>query len=139
LSALSTNHEVRAVTIQHEAVAESATSDVPSIATCPLALAISVIGGKWKMLVLRALFAGGAQRYNELLRGVDSISAKELTRNLRELEAAGLVCRTRRAAQLRDMEAYTLTDLGASIRPAFVSLGEFGKALERTRGAGRRQ
>jgi hypothetical protein len=44
-----------------------------------------------KLLVLRSLFLGGAQRFNSLLHSVDGISAKELTRNLRELENAGIV------------------------------------------------
>jgi DNA-binding HxlR family transcriptional regulator len=56
---------------------------------CPLDRAIRVIGGKWKMLVLRSLFVVGPQRYNSFLRTVPGISPKELTRNLRELEHAG--------------------------------------------------
>jgi DNA-binding HxlR family transcriptional regulator len=46
------------------------------------------------MLVLRALLLGGEQRFNALLRTIAGISAKELTRNLRELEIAGLVAKS---------------------------------------------
>ena len=120
-------------------MAETPFSTSPSVdpgviaPACPLELAICVIGGKWKMLVIRALFAGGPQRYNSLLKSVSNISAKELTRNLRDLEAAGLVAKVRRVADTRTVEAYGMTELGASLRPAFSSLGEFGVLLERAR------
>ena len=55
------------------------------VAPCPVEEAIQIIGGKWKLLILRALLLNGPQRYNELLGTVTAISQKELTRNLREL------------------------------------------------------
>lgn len=96
---------------------------------CPLDRAIRVIGGKWKMLVLRSLFVVGAQRYNGFLRTVPGISAKELTRNLRELELAGLVAKTKCENGRSDVEVYALTELGADLQPAFRALGSFGKLL----------
>lgn len=100
-------------------------------ATCPVERAIWIIGGRWKLLVIRALMLGGPQRYNDILRAIPQLSAKELTRNLRELETAGLVARE--AADPADRLAYGLTDLGASLHPAFKLLGEFGQALARPR------
>ena len=50
-----------------------------------------MIGGKWKLLVLRSLLLNGPQRYTDLVHTVTAISEKELTRNLRELAAAGLL------------------------------------------------
>lgn len=100
---------------------------------CPVDRAIRAIGGKWKMLVLRSLFVVGAQRYNSFLRTVPGISAKELTRNLRELERAGLVTRTRSASDKSDVEIYALTELGAALQPAFRALGAFGERLIATR------
>jgi len=55
-----------------------------SVTQCPVEQAIQVIGGRWKLLVLRSLLLNGPQRYNELLGTVTAISAKELTRNLRQ-------------------------------------------------------
>ncbi|HEX7850449.1 MAG TPA: helix-turn-helix domain-containing protein [Sphingomonas sp.] len=90
---------------------------------CPLEQAINTVGGRWKMLVLRALFLGGGQRFNDLLRAVQGISAKELTRNLRELEYAGLVDR-------RDGEQlYVLSTLGETMLPVFRELGALGARL----------
>jgi len=63
---------------------------VKAVVTCPVEEAIRVIGGKWKLLVLRSLLLNGPQRYNELLKTVTGIRQKELTRNLRELASAEL-------------------------------------------------
>ena len=101
---------------------------------CPLELAIRVIGGKWKMLVLRSLFLAGAQRYNHFLKSVPGISPKELTRNLRELERAGLVARARCDGERPDIEVYALTETGSGLLPAFKALGTFGERLARDRG-----
>ena len=59
---------------------------------CPVEYTASVIGSKWKILILRELL-NGVKRYNELIRGVAPISAKVLTENLRELEQDGIVHR----------------------------------------------
>jgi DNA-binding HxlR family transcriptional regulator len=94
--------------------------------TCPVERAIQVIGGRWRMLVLRSLLLDGPQRYNDLLRAIAGISPKELTRNLRDLEGLGLVSRDRKdAARTR----YTLTSVGAELGPAFESLIPFGERL----------
>jgi DNA-binding HxlR family transcriptional regulator len=79
---------------------------------------------------------GGPQRYNDILRAIPQLSAKELTRNLRELETSGLVVRLAPDPAAPDRPAYGLTDLGASLHPAFKLLGEFGQALARPRAAG---
>ncbi|HWE94093.1 MAG TPA: helix-turn-helix domain-containing protein [Tepidisphaeraceae bacterium] len=111
--------------------ADSATNIV-----CSLDRAIRVIGGKWKMLILRSLFVVGAQRYNSFLRTVPGISPKELTRNLRELEHAGLVTRTKCENGPADIDVYALTELGSNLHPAFKALGSFGELLARKRVGG---
>jgi DNA-binding HxlR family transcriptional regulator len=89
-----------------------------AVVTCPVEEAIRVIGGKWKLLVLRSLLLNGAQRYNELLKTVTGISQKELTRNLKELTSAGLVT-----------GGYELTKLGAGLMPTFKKLLTWGTHL----------
>jgi DNA-binding HxlR family transcriptional regulator len=91
---------------------------------CPVERAINIIGGKWKMLVLRSLLLNGPQRYNDLLTSVTDISPKELTRNLRELTRAGLV-----AEQSRRGAPYELTTLGAGLMPVFKRLLPWGRRL----------
>jgi DNA-binding HxlR family transcriptional regulator len=41
---------------------------------CPVEAAIQIVGGKWKLLILRSLLLNGPQRYNELLTTVTAIS-----------------------------------------------------------------
>ena len=65
-----------------------------AVIQCPVEEAIRIIGGKWKLLVLRPLLLNGPQRYNKLLETVTAISQKELTPDFRELTAAGLVSAT---------------------------------------------
>ena len=99
-------------------------------ANCPLGLAINTIGGRWKLHILRGLVLSGEQRYNTLLKSIEGISAKELTRNLRELESAGLVARS----ESDNATAYALTALGAELEAPFRALGIFGANLAAHRG-----
>ena len=101
-----------------------------SIQACPVEAAIQIIGGKWKLLVLRSLLLNGPQRYNELLTTVTSISQKELTRNLRELSETGLVSRDAGATRVA---RYEMTKLGQGLMPTFESLLTWGKGLLATK------
>jgi DNA-binding HxlR family transcriptional regulator len=98
-------------------------------ASCPLEFAIHTIGGRWKLHILRELVLAGPQRYNSLLGNISAISAKELTRNLRELEAAGLLEQVAQEAG----RVYALTTLGREIEAPFRALGIFGEALANAR------
>jgi DNA-binding HxlR family transcriptional regulator len=100
-----------------------------TVEKCPVEQAIRVIGGKWKLLVLRSLLLNGPQRYNELLRTVSAISPKELTRNLRELTDTGLVAR---ASATGATAPYDLTKLGKGLMPTFKQLLTWGKRLDRS-------
>ena len=97
---------------------------------CPVEEAIQVIGGKWKLLVLRSLLLNGPQRYNELLGTVSSISPKELTRNLKELTAAGLVARD---SGMSAVARYQLTASGKGLMPLFKKLLTWGQKLLKSR------
>jgi DNA-binding HxlR family transcriptional regulator len=97
-----------------------------AVEKCPVEEAIGVIGGKWKLLVLRSLLLNGPQRYNDLLKTVTAISPKELTRNLRALMKAELVARpSRTGLNVR----YELTDLGKELMPTLNKLLIWGKKL----------
>jgi DNA-binding HxlR family transcriptional regulator len=94
---------------------------------CPVERAVRLIGGKWKLLVLRALLFHDRLRYNQLLSTINGVSPKELTRNLRELEETGLVERT--ASVEEQHVEYALTTLGAELMPAFQHLAPVGRKL----------
>jgi DNA-binding HxlR family transcriptional regulator len=103
---------------------------INAVVRCPVEEAIQVIGGKWKLLVLRSLLLNGPQRYNELLGTVTAISQKELTRNLRELMAAGLVARDSDASRTAK---YNLTRSGKGLMPTFKKLLVWGTKLQSSR------
>jgi DNA-binding HxlR family transcriptional regulator len=109
-------------------IATTKQGPVPAVAPCPVEAAIQVIGGKWKLLLLRFLLLNGPQRYNDLLAGVGGISAKELTRNLRDLSDAGLVSRGSESAD-KPPALYALTTLGAGLMPTFQTLLVWGQQL----------
>ena len=76
----------------------------------------AVLGGKWKLLILWYIATYEVQRFSELLRRMDGISRSTLTKQLRELEADGLIHREVFREVPPHVE-YTLTDTGASLVP----------------------
>ncbi|MDC0720779.1 winged helix-turn-helix transcriptional regulator [Nannocystis bainbridge] len=91
---------------------------------CPVELALEVLGGKWKTVLLARL-KQGPLRYGELRRQVVGLSDKMLTQRLRELEEIGLVCRSAVAGH----EHYALTERGESLRTVLQSLYDWGRAF----------
>ena len=59
---------------------------------CPVAMTVSLIGSKWKLLIMRNLLSR-PWRFNELQKSIDGISQKALTEALRSMEADGIVNR----------------------------------------------
>jgi DNA-binding HxlR family transcriptional regulator len=61
---------------------------------CPVAMAAEVLCTRWTVVLLRELVAGST-RFNELRRGVPRMSPALLSKRLKDLEAAGILTRTR--------------------------------------------
>ena len=59
---------------------------------CPVEITMSLIGDKWKILIIRDLLTG-TKRFGELKKSLTGISQKVLTNNLRDMEKSGLVHR----------------------------------------------
>ena len=68
-------------------------ANCPCAEQCPLQVALKRIGGKWKILILCALYQDGTTRYNELKRKLNGITNTMLASSLRELEQDGLISR----------------------------------------------
>ncbi|WP_030668303.1 winged helix-turn-helix transcriptional regulator [Streptomyces sp. NRRL B-1347] len=92
---------------------------------CGLDAAVDVVGGKWKPLILWALYAGGTLRFGELRRHVPGVSEKMLIQQLREMETDGIVHREVYREVPPKVE-YSLTDLGQSLNRALGPLGVWG-------------
>ena len=91
---------------------------------CPVATAVSLIGGKWKLLIIRNL-RERPWRFNELRRDLEGISQKVLTDSLRPMEDDGLVFRPDYGENPPRVE-YGLTELGRQMMPVIDSLADFG-------------
>ncbi len=92
---------------------------------CPVEAALELIGGKWKGVALFHL-SEGTKRFNELKRLCGAVTQRTLTKQLRELEADGLVRRTVYPVVPPKVE-YALTEKGESLVPVLMALREWGR------------
>ena len=95
---------------------------------CPVSAALSVIGGRWKILILYNLFEGIA-RFNELQRATGGISKRVLTAQLRQLERDGIVRRKVYDSSPLRVE-YALTEVGRSLEAVMELLCAWGEGYE---------
>lgn len=92
---------------------------------CPVEATLEVIGGKWKGVILFHLFEG-TKRFNELQRDLGGITQRMLTKQLRELEDAGIVNRKVYPVVPPKVE-YSLTEKGLSLEPIITALKVWGE------------
>ena len=95
---------------------------------CPVETTLTLIGDKWKVLILRDLMPG-TKRFGELKKSIGTVTQKVLTAQLRQMEASGLLTRTV-YAEVPPRVEYTLTDLGRSLRPVLDAMEAWGKAYQ---------
>ena len=99
-----------------------------ALPACPVETTLTLIGDKWKVLILRDLMPG-TKRFGELRRSIGSVSQKVLTAQLRDMEACGLVDR-RVYAEVPPRVEYSLTELGRSLRPILDAMWAWGEAYK---------
>ena len=95
---------------------------------CPVATTVSLIGSKWKLLIMRDLLAR-PWRFNELKKNLEGISQKVLTDSLRSMEADGIITRTV-YPEVPPRVEYSLTELGKSLKPILDSMRAWGEAYK---------
>ncbi|MGW7486249.1 winged helix-turn-helix transcriptional regulator [Streptomyces sp. NPDC054786] len=91
---------------------------------CNTEVVLSVVGGKWKLLILRYLLIG-THRFGELRKAMPTVTQRMLTRQLRELEEDGLVSRTV-YPEVPPRVEYSLTAAGESLRSIINQLDTWG-------------
>lgn len=96
---------------------------------CPVATTVSLIGSKWKLLIIRNLLVR-PWRFNELKRDLEGISQKVLTDSLRSMEEDGLITRTV-FPEVPPRVEYALSDLGMTLKPILDSMVEWGTAYKK--------
>ncbi|MCZ8521943.1 MULTISPECIES: winged helix-turn-helix transcriptional regulator [Paenibacillus] len=101
------------------------TGKVKHIQDTPFGYTLSVIGGKWKMVILYLLAENQPVRFNDLKRRIGAITYKTLSSQLKELEADGMVKR-KEYPQVPPKVEYSLTDKAESLLPVLEGLCEWG-------------
>ena len=98
---------------------------VKDLPACPVETTLTLIGDKWKVLILRDLMPG-TKRFGELKKSIGNVSQKVLTAQLRAMEESGLLTRTV-YAEVPPRVEYTLTELGQSLKPSLDALWNWGE------------
>lgn len=94
----------------------------------PVETSLSVLGGKWKGIILYRLL-GGTKRFSELKRLIPSITHRTLTLQLREMERDGIIAR-KIYAEVPPRVEYSLTPFGLTVRPVIDALLQWGRAYQ---------
>ncbi len=102
--------------------------EIKELPACPVETTLTLIGDKWKVLILRDLLPG-TRRFGELKKSVGNVSQKVLTAQLRAMEASGLVSR-KVYAEVPPRVEYTLTELGRSLSPILDAMKTWGEGYK---------
>ena len=95
--------------------------------SCSVEVAVAVIGGKWKSVVLYHLIQRRVVRFGELGRLLPKATAQMLTAQLRELEADGVVHR-KVYPQVPPKVEYSLTPFGETLAPIIRAMARWGES-----------
>ncbi|MCL6753891.1 helix-turn-helix transcriptional regulator [Nostoc sp. CCCryo 231-06] len=91
--------------------------------TCEVETTLKVIGGRWKVLIIRELMTG-VKRFGELQRALPGVTQKMLTQQLREMEEDGIIHREV-YPQIPPKVEYSLTPLGETLQPILYAMHEW--------------
>lgn len=93
---------------------------------CAVSHAMSIIGGKWKIVVINSLVLNGTLRYKELERAIPEVTPKMLVKVLKELEVEKLIAR-KVYAEVPPRVEYSVTDLGLSLNQLITEINKWGE------------
>lgn len=99
--------------------------DKKEVYSKPFVYTMSLIGGKWKMIIMFWLWKREVMRYGELKKNIEGITHKMLSSQLKELEADGLLNR-KEYPQIPPKVEYSLTEKGRSLMPVLQAMCEWG-------------
>ena len=101
---------------------------VKELPICPVETTLTLIGDKWKVLILRDLLTG-TKRFGELKKSIGSVSQKVLTAQLRDMGQSGLINR-QVYAEVPPRVEYSLTNLGQSLKPILDAMKNWGEGYQ---------
>lgn len=102
--------------------------------SCTTSVAMELIGGKWKSVILIYL-VDGKKRYNELYKLISTITERTLSLQLKQLEDDGLIVRRVYTKKPPLKVEYALTPLGESLAPILNAIAQWGKTIVETKGS----
>jgi DNA-binding HxlR family transcriptional regulator len=91
---------------------------------CPMPDIAKIIGGKWKLIILQILIFKGMKRFNELRRMIEGVTQTMLTKQLKALEADGLVNR-KVYAEVPPRVEYTATKRAQELQNMFLEMHDW--------------
>lgn len=94
---------------------------------CPLEYAVKAISGKWKIPIIWRINEG-EKRPSEFLRGIATVDRRVLNQQLKELEDAGILNKTR-FDEVPPRVEYTLTPIGIALVEVLKQLNRWGEVL----------
>lgn len=97
---------------------------INELPACPIETTLTLIGDKWKILILRDL-TNSTKRFGELKASIGDVSTKVLTSKLRDMEENHLINR-KVYAEVPPRVEYSLTPTGKSLKPVLSSMAEWG-------------
>lgn len=98
---------------------------IGKISDTPFGYTLSIMNGKWKMVILYLLSEEKIIRFNELRRQIGRITYKMLSDQLKELEADGLIIR-KEYPQVPPKVEYSLSEKGKSLMPILEAMCDWG-------------
>ena len=101
-------------------------SDLTDIKSTPFGYTLSIIGGKWKMIIMFWLVEYEVLRYGELKRCIGQISDKILNNQLKVLEKDGIIIR-KEYPQIPPRVEYRLSKRGLSLMPILEEMCKWGE------------
>jgi DNA-binding HxlR family transcriptional regulator len=97
---------------------------------CPFTFTLSILEGKWKLPIINILLQNGTMRFKELERGIEGITARMLTKELKELEEKKIVKRKAYATVPPTVE-YTLTECGMTLKQIIQQMHKWGEVYNK--------
>jgi|TARA_R110002126_G_scaffold279836_1_gene426933 DNA-binding HxlR family transcriptional regulator len=92
---------------------------------CSVGATLSVIGGRWKPIIIFKLLHNDFLRFGELRKEIDGVTQRMLTQQLRELEKDKVVAR-KVYAEVPPRVEYSLTDYGRTLEPIMITMRDWG-------------
>jgi DNA-binding HxlR family transcriptional regulator len=107
-------------------MARDMNSGLSDLGGCQIEATLQLLDGKWKGVILHHLLRDEVLRFNEIVKRLPSITHRMLSKQLRDLEVAGLVARTVYPVVPPRVD-YSLTPLGRSLEPVLNAIGRWGQ------------